>query len=439
MNLYTTIVLKQMIYTHLYWMITFKNINRKVLIFVEDKLTKTNGLLKKGSNSVLFTTKRPNIVMERGEGMYLWDAEGKSYLDFMGGWAVTSLGHCPHIIKEALVKQSNLLINSSPSFYNEPMLKFAKLLTDNSCFDKVFFASSGAEANEGAIKLARKYGSKFLNGAYEIITTINGFHGRTLATMSATGKEAWANLYEPKIPGFKHVPINDLDAIKSSITTNTCAVMLEPIQGEGGVIEVDKTYIKSLSDLCKEHKILLIFDEVQTGIGRTGTLFAYDSYNVEPDIMTLGKGIGGGYPLSAMLARKELDIFEPGDQGGTYSAQPLGMAVGLSVVREVINKNLSYNAKVQGEYIISKLNEIKDRYNLKSIRGKGLLLAFDIPESKGPEVVNKALAEGLLLNSPRASTIRLMPPLIVTDKDIDAMFDILCRVLNSVLLNDHCS
>lgn len=394
----------------------------------------TNELLSEASKSILFTTMRPSIVMERGEGMYLWDTEGKEYLDFIGGWAVTSLGHCPSVIKEVLVNQSNTLINASPSFYNKPMIEFAKLLTVNSCFDRVFFASSGSEANEGAIKLARKYGAKFLSGAYEIITTINGFHGRTLATMSATGKKAWENLYEPKVPGFKQVPFNDLDAIKTAITSNTCAIMLEPIQGEGGVNEVDKIYVKALSHICKEHGILLIFDEIQTGIGRTGSLFAYEHYEVEPDIITLAKGIGGGYPLAALLAKEALNIFDPGDQGGTYCAQPLGMAVGLAVVSEVINKKLSYNAKVQGDYILKRLNEIKSKYELKNIRGRGLLLAFDLPDNKGSEVVDSCLKEGLLLNSPKPATIRLMPPLIITERDTDSMFNVLCKVLDKILL-----
>ncbi|EKQ53075.1 MAG: acetylornithine/succinylornithine aminotransferase [Clostridium sp. Maddingley MBC34-26] len=403
-------------------------------MFMEYKLNSTKEFLEEANKSILFTTKRPDIVMDHGEGVYLWDTEGKSYLDFMGGWAVTALGHCPKVLTEALINQSKILINASPSYYNKPMIEFAKLITDNSCFDRVFFANSGSEANEGAIKLARKYGSKYLNGAYEIITAVNSFHGRTLATMSATGKKIWEDLYEPKVPGFKHVPLNDLEAIKTDITPNTCAIMLEPIQGEGGVNELDKDYIKALRDICKERKILLIFDEVQTGLGRTGKLFAYEHYGIEPDIMTLAKGIGGGYPLSALLVKEKFNIFEPGDQGGTYSAQPLGMAAGLAVVGEIINKNLSYNANIQGEYIIEKLNEIKDKYKLNNIRGKGLLLAFDIPGSNGSEIVDECLKEGLLINSPRPSIIRLMPPLIITREDTNNMINILCRVFDKMLI-----
>jgi acetylornithine/N-succinyldiaminopimelate aminotransferase len=398
----------------------------------EYKMNTTDEFIDEANKSLLFVTSRPNIVMEKGKGMYLWDTEGNCYLDFIGGWAVTALGHCPDSIKEAIINQVDILINASPSFYNKPMIQFSKLLTDNSCFDRVFFASSGSEANECAIKLARKYGQKKLNGAYEIITIVNSFHGRTLATMSATGKKIWDKLYEPKVPGFKHVPINDLDAIHSAITPNTCAIMLEPIQGEGGVHEVERDYLKNLSNICKERGILLIFDEVQTGIGRTGKLFAYEHYGVEPDIMTLAKGIGGGYPLSALLTKENLNIFEPGDQGGTYSSQPLGMAVGLAVVSEVINKNVSHNAKVQGEYIIKKLMEIKNKYGLKGIRGRGLLIAFDLPSDIGTEIVDKCLDKGLILNAPRPSIIRLMPPLIVTKNEIDKMFNILCEVLDEV-------
>ncbi|MCX7921489.1 MAG: acetylornithine/succinylornithine family transaminase [Clostridia bacterium] len=396
-------------------------------------LNSTKELLNEAKKSILFVAERPEIVMERGQGMYLWDTDGKCYLDFIGGWGVTCLGHCPEAVKAALISQADELINASPSYYNKPMIQLAKLLTDYSCFDRVFFASSGAEANEGAIKLARKYGAKFLKGAYEIITTRNGFHGRTLATMSATGKEQWESLFAPKVPGFKHVEFNNIDSILDAVNANTCAVMLEPIQGEGGVYALDGEYITKLRKICDNLGILLIFDEVQTGMGRTGKLFAYQHYGIEPDIMTLGKGIGGGYPLSAMLAKEKLNIFEAGDQGGTYSGQPLGMAVGLAVVSEIINRNLAMNAEVQGDYIKRKLQEVSTIYNLKNIRGKGLLIGFDLPEDKGKEVVKECLEEGLLINSPRPATIRLFPALIVNREEIDKMFEILYRVLSKVL------
>lgn len=389
--------------------------------------------LNKAKESILFTTNRPEIVMAKGKGMYLWDTEGKKYLDYMGGWAVTCLGHCPDVIVKALNEQGSKLINASPSFYNDAMLKFAKLICDVSCFDKVFFANSGSEANESAFKLARKYGQKNLNGAYEIVTVINSFHGRTLAAMSATGKKKWDDLFEPKVPGFKHVPLNDINALKNAIDSKTCAVMLEPIQGEGGVYAASKEYINAMRKICDEKGILLIFDEVQTGLGRTGKMFAYEHYGIEPDIMTLAKGIGGGFPLSAMLTKKKYDIFDAGDQGGTYSSQPLAMAVGYAVVKEIIDKNICENSRLQGEYIIQKLNEIKDKFGLLNIRGKGLLLGFDLPSDKGADIVKECLKRGLIINSPRPSIIRLMPPLIVKNEEVDEMIDILSGVLSDIL------
>ena len=399
----------------------------------KNSLSDTRELLAEAQRSILFTTVRPEVVMEKGEGLYLWDTDGKKYLDFVGGWAVTSLGHSPAVIAKALARQSKVLVNASPSFLNIPMIEYARLLVNRSCFDRVFFASSGAEANEGAIKLARKYGSLYRDGAFEIITTVNSFHGRTLATMSATGKKKWKNLFEPKVPGFIHVPLNDFAALKAAVNSRTCAVMLEPIQGEGGVFEVDFDYIRQLRQLCDEQGILLIFDEVQTGLARTGKLFAYQHYGVEPDVMTLAKGIGGGFPLAALLVKERFNIFEAGDQGGTYSGQPLAMAVGLAVMQEVLEKNLVDNAAMQGEYIQKKLRELAARFQLTNIRGKGLLLAFDLPTEQGAEVVAACLRQGLLVNSPQPATIRLMPALIVNTAEIDWMTEILANVLQEVL------
>ena len=389
--------------------------------------------LQAAKNSILFTTQRPEVIMERGQGMYLWDTEGKQYLDFVGGWAVTSLGHSPAVITEALERQSRLLVNASPAFYNTSMLKFAKLLTDISCFDRVFFASSGAEANESAIKLARKYGALYRGGAFEIITMVNSFHGRTLATMSATGKEKWKSLFEPKVPGFIHVPLNDAVALQAAVSDKTCAIMLEPIQGEGGVYAATAEYMRLLRRICTENNILLIVDEVQTGLGRTGKMFAYEHYEIEPDVMTLAKGIGGGFPLSAMLAKEKFNVFEAGDQGGTYSAQPLGMEVGYAVVKEIIDKKLAENAARQGTYLMEKLQGIADQFGLSGIRGQGLLIAFELPTAKGSEVAAACLQSGLLVNSPQPATIRLIPPLIVTAADIDDMIAILTDVLARVL------
>jgi len=394
------------------------------------KVNVTKELLKTADKSILFTTKRPDIVMERGAGMYLWDTEGKKYLDFVGGWAVNGLGHSPAVLQQALSDQASTLVHASPAYYNKPQIQFAELLTSVSGMDKVFFASSGAEANESAIKLARKHGKVNMNGAYEIITLTNSFHGRTLATMSATGKSHWESLFTPKVGGFKHVPINNLDACFAAVTNNTCAIMLELVQGEGGVNAVDEAYLFALRKICDMYGMLLIFDEIQTGIGRTGKLFAYEHYGIKPDVLTLGKGIGGGFPLSAMLTIEKYDLFEPGDQGGTYVGQPLAMAAGYAVLQEVLQKDLASSAEQQGKYIINGLQELSRDFNISNIRGKGLLLAFDVMDGMGSELVTMCLQEGLLINSPNPSTIRLMPPLIVTQEEIDQMLVLLRRVFD---------
>lgn len=388
---------------------------------IDTEVKETVSLLEAADKSILFTARRPDVVMERGEGMYLWDTDGKRYLDFTAGWAVTGLGHSPAVLQKAIALQASTLVHASPAYYNKPQIQLAELITSVSGMDKVFFASSGAEANESAIKLARKHGSINMNGAYEIITLKNSFHGRTLATMSATGKAQWKHLYAPKVEGFKHVPINDLDACFAAVNNNTCAIMLELVQGEGGIHAVDEAYLFGLRKICDMYGMLLIFDEVQTGIGRTGKLFAFEHFGIQPDVLTLGKGIGGGFPLSAMLTKSKYDLFEQGDQGGTYSGQPLAMAAGYAVLQEVLEQNLTDNAERQGQYLINGLRELAREFAISNIRGKGLLLAFDVPEGASTELTAKCFLEGLLINALNPSTIRLSPPLIVTQKDIDDM------------------
>lgn len=394
--------------------------------------TSTDELLADANDAILFVANRPQVVMEHGEGMYIWDTNGTKYLDFIGGWAVTCLGHSPKVISDALLEQSNKLVHASPGFYNKPMVEFARLLSSLSGLDRVFFGSTGAEANESAIKLARKYGAVRKNGAYEIITTQRSFHGRSLATTAATGKAGWERMFAPQMPGFVKVPFNDIEAMKRAITPNTCAILLELIQGEGGVYEASQIYIQELRKLCDEHGILLMFDEVQTGLGRTGAMFAYEHYGVLPDVLTLAKGIGGGFPLSAMLAKEAYNLFEAGDQGGTYTGQPLAMAVGLAVVGEIIQRKLPQQAAEQGGYLLKKLHDVQDHYSLADIRGKGLLLAFDLPEPRGAELAAACLHAGLLINSSSPSTIRLMPALIVSKAEIDEMMTLLCSVMDQV-------
>ncbi|SFR57507.1 acetylornithine/succinylornithine family transaminase [Anaeromicropila populeti] len=388
-----------------------------------------NENIAKAKKSIMYVTDRPEIIFEKGEGSYLWDTFNNRYLDMIQGWAVCCLGHCAPVMVQALEEQAKTLINPSPSYYNLPAIQLADELVNSSCMDKVFFINSGAEANEGAIKLARKYGAKYKNGAYEIITAVNGFHGRTLATMSASGKEKWKDIYSPKVDGFKWAEYNDIEAIKQNINENTCAIMLELVQGEAGVIVADKEYVAEIRKLCDENNILLIFDEVQTGMGRTGYMFAYEYYNIEPDIMTLAKGIGGGFPLSALLAKDAVCCFEAGDQGGTYSMTPLGCAVGLSVFKELKNKDICGNVQKMNEYFKGKLAMLMEKYAvMNEIRGLGLLLAIGLKEEIAVEITKECMDKFLLINAPNPKTLRFMPALNISEKEIDECIAILDSV-----------
>src|ERR1700682_3140151 len=312
-------------------------------------------------DSLMNITARPPVVFVRGEGSFLWDDGGKRYLDFIQGWAVNCIGHSPSIVAEALAAQAKLLLTPSPAFYNGPSLKLAKALVDHSCFDQVFFTNLGAEANEGAIKLARRYGALHRSGAYEIITFDGAFHGRTLATMSASGKKAFEPLFEPKVSGFPKAQLNDLDSVKRLISDKTVAVMLEPIQGEAGVWPATDQFLKELRALTKAHGLLLIVDEIQTGMGRTGKLFHYEHAGIEPDIMTLGQGIGGGVPLAALLATEHTSCFEHGDQGGTFNGNPLMCAAGLAVLAPVAVSRVLDSAADAGLVLESELQKLSAR------------------------------------------------------------------------------
>lgn len=371
-------------------------------------------------------TARPPVTMVKGHGAWLHDAGGKRYLDFVQGWAVNCLGHSPRLIAETLAAQASTLINCSPAFFNAPMLELATLIARHSGLDQVYFASSGAEANEGAIKLARKWGQKnrgidLTTDRFEIITLQNSFHGRTLATMAASGKPQWEALFEPKVPGFVKVPINNIEAIRNAITPNTVAVMLEPVQGEGGVIPAHPEYLRALRQLTREQNILLIFDEVQTGMGRTGSLFAFQQADITPDILTLGKGLGGGTPLSALVARAEVSCFEHGDQGGTFSGNALLAAVGCAVFKAISQPDFLTEVNSQGDYLRSGLHALSAEFKLGEVRGGGLLVALEIPQQNAAAIANAAFAHGLLLNAPRAQVLRFMPALNVSRDEIDQM------------------
>ena len=383
-------------------------------------------------DALMDITTRPSTVFVRGEGSFLWDDSGKRYLDFMQGWAVNCLGHSPPVVADALAAQAKLLLTPSPAFYNAPSLKLAKALIDRSCFDQVFFANSGAEANEGAIKLARKYGELHRNGAYEIITFEGGFHGRTLATMSASGKKAFEPLFEPKVPGFPKARLNDLASVQELINGKTVAVMLEPIQGEAGVWPATDQFLRELRDLTTAHGLLLIVDEIQTGIGRTGKLFHYEHAGIEPDIMTLGKGIGGGVPLAALLARQSASCFEHGDQGGTFNGNPLMCAAGLAVLQHVSDPEFLKSVANAGLYLEGELQRLSARHGLGEVRGRGLLLALDLKHPIAAPIVKQAFANGLLLNAPRPDALRFMPALNVTREEISGMIDGLEAILTQM-------
>ncbi|MFL9878004.1 acetylornithine transaminase [Herbaspirillum rhizosphaerae] len=387
-------------------------------------------------NKLMYVTNRPEIVFTEGSGMWMTDHTGKRYLDYLQGWAVNALGHAPKCIEEALVAQSKKLINPSPAFYNAPSIELANLLTENSVFDRVFFANSGAEANEGAIKLARKWGKVNKNNQgedrFEIITFNHSFHGRTIATMSASGKPGWDTMFAPQVPGFLKAELNDLASVERLISKKTVAVMLEPVQGEGGVIPATREFMQGLRRLTKNANLLLIVDEVQTGVGRTGELFAYQLSGIEPDIMTLGKGIGGGVPLAALLAREEIACFEAGEQGGTYNGNPLMTAVGAAVIKELLKPDFLPTVKATGEYLSAELIKLSDKHGFEGERGEGLLRALKLGKDIGPQIVEAARdlqPLGLLLNSPRPNLLRFMPSLNVTKDEIDQMLTMLEGVL----------
>ena len=380
-------------------------------------------------DALMDITARPNVVFVRGEGSWLWDDSGKRYLDFIQGWAVNCLGHAPLAIADALAAQARRLLTPSPAYYNDMSLQLAKALIAHSCFDQVFFTNSGAEANEGAIKLARKFGALHRNGAHEIITFDGGFHGRTLATMSASGKKAFEPLFEPKVPGFPKAQLNDLASVQRLISDKTVAVMLEPIQGEAGVWAATDQFLQQLRALTKAHGLILIVDEIQTGMGRTGKLFHYEHAGITPDIMTLGKGIGGGVPLAALLATEEAACFEHGDQGGTFNGNPLMCAAGLAVFDQVAKPEFLKSAAEAGLFLESELQRISARHGLGDVRGRGLLLALDLKLPVAPAIVAQAFEQGLLLNAPRPDTLRFMPALNVTREEIGQMIEGLDAIL----------
>lgn len=386
-------------------------------------------------NTLMEITSRPDLVFVRGQGSWLEDHAGKRYLDFVQGWAVNALGHCAPEMQQALQAQAGLLMNPSPAFYNLPSLELSRRLTEASVFDRVFFANSGAEANEGAIKLARKWGRVHRNGAYKIITMDHGFHGRTLATMSASGKPGWDTMFAPQVDGFPKADLNDLDSVRALIDAQTVAIMLEPVQGEAGVIPASREFMPGLRKLADEHGILLIVDEVQTGMGRTGSMFAYQQFDVVPDIMTLGKGIGGGVPLAALLARESVSVFSHGEQGGTYNGNPLCTAVGVAVYDALAAPGFMDGVQARARQLSEGLLALSEKHGLQGERGMGLLRALKLDGEYGPAIVEAARQlepQGLLLNAPRGNLLRFMPALNVSEAETATMLEQLDHLIATV-------
>ncbi|MHB8139112.1 MAG: acetylornithine transaminase [Smithellaceae bacterium] len=381
--------------------------------------------------NIMNTYRRVPIALVKGEGAKLWDANGKEYLDFVAGIAVCNLGHShPNVVK-AIKKQVKNLTHVSNLYYTRQQAEVAALLTKHSFADKVFFCNSGAEANEAAIKLARKYAHENLGAdKYELITMKDSFHGRTMATITATGQEKFQFGFTPLLDGFKYVPFNDPAALEAAITPRTCGIMLEPIQGEGGVIIPDNHYLAKVRDICNRHKLLMIVDEVQTGIGRTGKLFAYEYSGIQPDIMTLAKALGNGFPVGAMLATNEVaGAFSPGNHASTFGGNLLAMAAANATLKTMLDEGVLENCQKMGEYFLAKLQALKAKHEIISeVRGKGLMLACALT-IEGADIVKTCQEKGLLINCTGGKTLRFVPPLIITEKDIDMAVAILDEVM----------
>jgi len=385
------------------------------------------------SKYFMHTFERVPVTLVRGEGARVWDENVREYLDFVGGWAVNSLGHCHPAVAGAVTEQVHTLIQTSNQYYTIPQVRLAELLVQNSCLDKVFLCNSGAEANEGAVKLARRYGQRHRNGAYEVISTFSSFHGRTLGMVAATGQAKHQQPYVPLPAGFVNVDYNNIEAIKAATTEQTCAVILEPVQGEGGVNLPDDDYLKTVREWCDRTGMLLILDEIQTGVGRTGTLFAYEQYGIEPDVMTLAKGLGGGLPIGAILAKDEASVFVPGEHGSTFGGNPLACAAAYATVKFILDNDIVGNVQKVGQYLINGLEGLRRQFPLiTDVRGRGLLIAVEFNSDIAGSLLTACLERGLLVNRLKPNALRLMPPLIIGNNEVDQAVSILGTALSAV-------
>ena len=388
-------------------------------------MTQTENLHDLEHRYLMGTFKRLPVTLDRGVGVKVWDTEGKEYLDLVAGIAVNLLGHANPAVAEAVAAQAKRLVHTSNLYYTEPQVKLARKLVELSFESRVFLANSGAEANEAAIKIARKWGKLNRDGAYEIITALGSFHGRTLTTITATGQPKYSAPFAPLPEGFTYVPYDDLEAVKRATTEKTVAVMLEPVMGEIGVIPPSPGYLKAVRAWCDEQNLLLIFDEVQTGMGRTGRWFAFQHENVVPDVMTLAKGLGGGIPIGACLAGPRADVFEPGDHGSTFGGNPLACSAALATIEVIEKEGLVGHAAEMGELLHEALLELPH----KLVRGQGLMQAIVFEEPIAKEVQSKALEAGLIVNAVDDSTLRFVPPLVLQPADVEHALEILKKVI----------
>ena len=385
--------------------------------------------------NIFQTYSRYPAVLVKGKGSKLWDAQGNEYIDFLAGIAVCNLGHCHPTVVRAAQAQLKQLIHVSNFFYTEPQAELSALLTANSFADRVFFCNSGAEANEAALKLARKYCQDRGNTRrFEIITMHDSFHGRTFATLAATAQKKFHKGFEPLLPGFRYVPYNDIAALQQAVTPHTCAVLLEPIQGEGGVNIPDASYLKEVRQVCDEHGLLLIFDEVQVGMGRTGKLFAYEHYRVKPDIMTLAKALAGGLPAGAMLARKHVaESFTPGTHASTFGGNPVAMAAGVAVMKTLLQGDVLNNCRMMGSYFMTGLKALQKKFPaiVQDVRGKGLIIGVELSRD-GKDIVRQCLSRGIIINCTMDRILRFVPPLIITRREIDRCLSVLENIFSKL-------
>ena len=386
------------------------------------------------SKYYMHAANRYPMVIEKGEGTKLWDTNGNEYLDFTSGWAVNNIGHSNQVVADAIEQQSKTLLQTSNVFYTIPQLKLAEILIENSVLDKIFICNSGAEANEGAIKLARKWGKINKNGASKILTAYNSFHGRTISTLAATGQPKYHETFMPVTEGFDYFELNNIDSLKEKIDDETVGIMIEVVQGEGGVNICSQDFINNIRKICDEKNIIMIIDEVQTGIGRLGSFYGYEKFGIEPDVITLAKGLGAGVPIGAILAKDEYSVFVPGDHGSTFGGNALTSAAAYASSKFILENDISNNVNKLNSYFTSKLNELMSKFEIISeVRGMGLLIALEFSMDIAADMITECNKNGLLVNAVRPNALRFMPPLTVTEDEIDQAISKLQKSLENVL------